>query len=127
VVGATLKTSLGVVKPPQCPRGWSQPPPKGKKKKKKKKRKEKWVKMGFGFLGVAEPPPCPRGAWGWPNHPQTRRGGGSSHPRFSSFLFIFFDFHLSLKNNNNNGQNNVVLGWVDVVVLESRVKLTFSL
>jgi hypothetical protein len=33
--------------------------------------------MGFGLLGVAGPPFWP---WGWFNHPQTGRGGGSSHP-----------------------------------------------
>jgi hypothetical protein len=45
-----------------------------------------------------------------------------SSPPFFSF-FLSFDFHLSFffkkKKKNNNGQNDVVLGWVSVVVLES--------
>jgi hypothetical protein len=58
--------------------------------------------------------------------PHFVQGGGWSHSRFSSFsVFVFvFDFHLFffffffLSKNNNNGQNDVILGWVSVVVFE---------
>jgi hypothetical protein len=82
--------------------------------------------MGFGHLGVAGPPPKAQNPFfllffgpfggcgttpfnmGWFDHPQTGYGGG----RFSSFL--------KKKKKKINGQNDVVLGWVGIVVLEPK-------
>jgi hypothetical protein len=90
------------------------PPPKGLKKK---KEKEKWV---LGFLGVVQTTPESPilifcffflAFWGWPNHsygggPATSRPAVGSHPRFSS-----------LKKKKKD-QNDVVLGWVGIIILE---------
>jgi hypothetical protein len=141
VAGATPTAGLGVVEPPPWPRGWSGHPQKPKKKKNPNRpfgvAESTPRSLGvvrpppkgpnpfffFGLLGVAGPPPWP---WGWFDHPQTGRGGGSSHPRFLpppppffniflflfSFLFFFFKKKLMIKwpkRRRFEAQNGVVL------------------
>ena len=62
--------------------------------------------MGFWFFRVAGPP-------------HFGQGGDWSHPNFLSVFLLLLLFLIY-------GQNDVVLGWVGVVVLESGVKLTLQ-
>jgi hypothetical protein len=71
VAGATPYGQSGGGRTTPMAKGWVRPTPKAPPPQKKKQS------MGFGLLGVAGPPLWP---WGWFNHPQTGRGGGSSHP-----------------------------------------------
>jgi hypothetical protein len=70
---------------------------------------------------------------GWPDHP-LGNGGGSTTPRpamgpttsdFLLFCFLFFNIFLFLKK-KNNGQNDVVLGWMGVVVLKPKTVYFWS-
>jgi hypothetical protein len=77
-----------------------------------KAKKNGGVKMGFG---------------GWPNHPQglghpiLAKGVVGATPDFH-LLFSIFIFFLEKKKKKrrSNAQNDIVLGWVGVVVLEPK-------
>jgi hypothetical protein len=106
--------------PPRSVWGWSnhlhaqEGGPATPKRQKQNKTKKKWVKMGFGLLGVAEPPPQGLGLASTTLRPAIRVASTTTDLHLHLLFFFFFSF----KKKRINGQNDVVLGWVGVVVLE---------